>query len=247
MRYIISRDRALGDTCFAAIWVNNLMLAGHDACLKADPELGSLFTAPMWDGEPGYLWPLHYVNNDASAPIMRHVQHKFYMDTGLMVPIVDPYPPVKIPATGKKSVDVAIWDRTGDWTPYRDWPYWDSLEERLSARGISYINMRCEGLRGEDVLAQAMAAKVYVGLETGVSHYVAGAAHRGLVLQSGYSTFDYWCPYPQFKRVEAAVECSPCFARWHCPHHHKCMTGLSVGSVLDTLMPMLDDPPRRER
>ncbi|MBM4043985.1 MAG: glycosyltransferase family 9 protein [Planctomycetes bacterium] len=138
-----------------------------------------------------------------------------------------------------EPVDVALCTESGGWSPYRNWPHFDCLKKSLEANGISFCDLTKEGKRGMECVNYIRKARLYVGLETGVSHLASSvAAGKGLIIQSGYSTFDYWCPY-EYAYIANPVPCAPCFRRNGCPSDHACMRGITVERVLDRILTWL--------
>lgn len=138
------------------------------------------------------------------------------------------------------SVDVVLCSRTGDWTPYRNWPYFQELKNALKERGISYCDLSEERTRGIECLNYISKSKLYLGLETGMSHYASSiAGGKALVIQSGYSTFDFWCSY-DYECIAHPVPCQPCFLRSGCPHGHACMREITAESLVRRILARLE-------
>ena len=134
------------------------------------------------------------------------------------------------------SCDVAMVTETGWWTPYRNWPYFDELKEMLSAASISYIDLSQENIRGNLALNVVRNCKLFLGLETGVSHYVSKFANgKALILQSGYTPFKYWAGVYDYKYMNFPVSCSPCWKRSDCAEHN-CMVLISAESVYQSIV-----------
>jgi len=147
-----------------------------------------------------------------------------------------------------ESVDVSICSRTGIYTPYRNWPYFKDLKKMFDKEGITYTDMDrpgpgMRGWRNHWVLNCVHKSKLYLGLETGTSHYVSKyAAGKALILQSGYSDFNYWAKYYDYDVLNFDVECSPCFINQFqkpCTHSHKCMYSLKPKIVFDYVIEKL--------
>lgn len=141
-----------------------------------------------------------------------------------------------------EGVDVAMWTETGPWASVRMWPHFAVLKEMLTAEGISYVDMTAEGARGIACLNYVKKSKLYLGLETGTSHYVSQFANdKALILQSGFCPFVFWTYLYRYECLRANVECRyrPCFltrdeaaAGIECPHEHACMVQLDPRTVL---------------
>ena len=149
-----------------------------------------------------------------------------------------------------KGVDVAICSTTGNYSIYRNWPYFDELKSMLDNNGITYLDMDNPGpgmhpWRSHWVLNCVNKSKLYLGLETGTSHYVSKyAAGKALILQSGYTDFEYWAKYYDYDKISMHVDCSPCFLNKFkppCPHEHKCMSDLCPEAVFEVIQQKLID------
>ncbi len=135
-------------------------------------------------------------------------------------------------------VDVALGTRCGSWSPLRGWPYFAELQRELTAAGLTWETL--DDKRGLECLNWAAKARLYVGLETGTSHYVSQVARRALILQSGYSNIDYWNWYG-YQHLAVEVPCGNCFRRGDCPNDHACMRDLSVTTVMTRIESLLAD------
>ena len=136
------------------------------------------------------------------------------------------------------QVDVVLCTKTGPWTPYRNWGFFDQLKQRLNDLKITYVDLNEQKILSYDCLNYVKKCKVYVGLETGTSHYVSRFANgKALIIQGGYSTFDYWSFTYDYKAITSNSPCplAPCFLRTGCPHNHVCMN-IEVDSVLKEIL-----------
>lgn len=135
--------------------------------------------------------------------------------------------------------DLVMVTRTGNWTPYRDWPYFGELKALLDGASISYLDATVEGCRDNDLLNRVQQAQLYVGLETGASHYVSRFANdKALIIQSGYAPFSYWAGAYRYNCTALPVECSPCWKRSGC-ETHECMVGITARTVFARIMELL--------
>ena len=124
-----------------------------------------------------------------------------------------------IPVTFHDSPDIPAFDvvmntATGPWAPYRDWPYFDELKQLFNANGISFIDLNKNKMFGHRCLNYVKNARLYLGLETGMSHYVSRFANsKALILQSGFCPFIYWAYPYNYDCLKVDVNCErrPCF------------------------------------
>lgn len=148
-----------------------------------------------------------------------------------------------------KRIDVALCTKTGTWTPYRDWLYFDELKEMLHSSGISYIDLNNPAILSNDCLNVVAKSKVYVGLDTGTSHYVSKFANRkGLIIQGGFNPFFYWAWQYEYEPIVTSVECPyrPCFINRYdiyngivCDQEVSCINKISVKQVFNKIVEKL--------
>lgn len=144
------------------------------------------------------------------------------------------------------AVDVVICSASSDWGLYRDWPYFEELKERLFAEGIIYKDLNEDGVYGIECLNYVKKCKLYVGLETGTSHYVSKFANgKALILQSGFSPYYVWGFAYDYDVLTAPVSCQfrPCFLDrdrqaegQSCPFNVGCMRDLSCNVVFEEIL-----------
>lgn len=144
------------------------------------------------------------------------------------------------------AVDVVICSASSDWGPYRDWPYFEELRFRFANEGITFKDLNQDKVYGVECLNYVQKCKLYLGLETGTSHYVSKfAAGKGLILQSGFSPYYVWGFAYDYDVMTAPVNCQfrPCFMdreRLHegqnCPFDVGCMWDISCNSVFDEVV-----------
>jgi hypothetical protein len=138
------------------------------------------------------------------------------------------------------SVDISIVSKTGRFTPYRNWPYFKELKEKLNKEKITYIDLIEKNIKNVECLNYIKKSKLYLGLDTGVSHYASSVASgKTLIIQSGYNYFDFWCFY-DYDYINVNIECQKCFKRYGCPYDHKCMKDISVNMVYNKIIEKLN-------
>ena len=140
------------------------------------------------------------------------------------------------------SVDVSLSTVSGPWAKYRNWPYFSDLKRRMDKYGISYIDLSKNKILFMDCLNYVKKSKVYVGVETGISHYVSQVANgKALILQSGLVNSDFWSSY-DYEFLSIDVQCKFCKLnnKEKCMFDHKCMKELSVDMVFDKIMERLN-------
>ena len=147
------------------------------------------------------------------------------------------------------GVDVALVTKSGWWTPYRNWPYFNELKTLLKEKGISYIDLSKQKIQSFEFLNYVKKSTIYLGLDTGASHYASAfIKNKGFIIQSGYCSFEYWASIYNYKKIEYPVECSQvvgCWRRSGCEHNHKCMQQISPHHVFKTISPFLRQKPMK--
>ena len=154
------------------------------------------------------------------------------------------------------SVDVVMNTKSGSFSTARMWPYFSQLKNLLERKRISYCDLdelpfsQTSSEPSWTALNYAKSARLYLGLDSGLSHYVARCVSRGLILQSGHSRFVNWCGYHTYEALCNAEPCAPCWASENnpviCPGaHQSCMTRLSPHKVLRRIEELLDGAPLR--
>jgi len=147
--------------------------------------------------------------------------------------------------------DVVLNTRSSDFASVRTWPYFDQLKALLTKHNISFFDLDTlpfsfadpePSLRALDLVAKS---RLYVGLDSGLSHYVAKVVNHGLFLQSGHSHFSNWNKYPRCYSTAASVACAPCWQSEmidvRCPGEcQHCIRSLSVSSVFEAITVILD-------
>lgn len=189
-----------------------------------------------------------YDIKNSKSIMQQYIDH--YSDVfNKKIEITRNYIPVKYhDIANTQAYDVAIHSQTGDWTPYRNWPYFAVLKILLAKDKISYIDLAEKRIYGIEYLNYVNKAKVYLGLETGPSHYVSQfAKNKCLILQGGFSTFDFWASSYCYERIQIDdVACRPCFISWKdivagnkCKSCNKCMFEIDPIAVFEKIREML--------
>lgn len=145
------------------------------------------------------------------------------------------------------SFDVILHSKTGNWTPYRNWAYFTELKILLKRNKITALDLAEYPIYGIKYLNYVNKSKLYVGLETGPSHYISQFMRgRCLILQGGFSTYDFWASSYGYEHLEIDIECKPCFINWEnilngkkCQFCNKCMMNIDPIVVFDKIKEML--------
>lgn len=191
--------------------------------------------------------------NNKKMSILEQVCYSFLSLHGIDIKVGINYIPVKyIDIPEIKSYDIAMGTKCGEWNRYREWPYFEELKKRLMENGISYIDMDEQKMFYMKSLNCVKKAKLYVGIETGMSHFVSQFANgKALILQSGFEDFRFWCNY-NYDYLYIPVPCRICHkntdnreSHGHkripdpCNNDHKCMKDMSVDAVFNKIIDKL--------
>lgn len=254
------KGKGLGDQLVAALAAQVLIDNGLGACVYLRRSTKRLITVPWYNldkhskfwmdkagtGNPRldsrYHIPLILIYLNRAEQILQTTIH-FDKQKHNHTPVLF-YDNPDIP-----MVDVVLCTETGSWTPYRNWPYFNALKQKLDERHITYIDLNKNEIRGNDCLNYVKKCKVYVGLETGTSHYVSKFANgKGLILQGGFFEFEWWAYPYDYEAIVAEIPCSkaPCYLNKYdiehgqgCPFHCICMEAIPVDAVLDKILQRL--------
>ena len=160
--------------------------------------------------------------------------------------------PVKYHDIHTPAVDVALNTRTGKFTLYKWWPYFPELKRMLIRARITFVDMDLDwretyGIKG---LNYVKRAKLYVGLDTGMAHYVSMFANgKALIINGGYVDFEYWStPYDYEVLQIEDMPCRPCLLNKItkrdegrvCEHGQRCMREISPKMVFDRIIERLE-------
>ena len=158
--------------------------------------------------------------------------------------------PVKYYETPEvRAVDVVLNTHTGKFTRYKWWPFFPELKQMLRKAKISFIDLdacwrETYGIKG---LNYVRKAKVYLGLDTGMAHYVSRFANgKALIINGGYVAFEFWSHPYDFEVIQLSDEDLPCrhcllnkHARMYenkvCEYNHKCMREISPEMVFNRI------------
>lgn len=246
---ITYHGKAFGDNLFSAYVTKVLELHGFDARLD-NPRIACLVDCPTFSHDDEDLGE-HDVRTFGCVrqnrtgvqtrqlfTVYSDLLHEFSKQCGIgheIDPLLDHVPVRFTEDRSLPSYDVVMVTETGWWTPYRNWPHFGRLKKMLSATGISFIDVSEERIRGNRVLNLVRTCRLFLGLETGVSHYVSRFANgKALILQSGYSPFSYWAGMYDYRCLCVGTACSPCWRRSGCDGH-ECMTRLRAERVYEAI------------
>lgn len=187
-------------------------------------------------------------NKNCNEPSLVQYIHDIERRTGKLIHL-DPEEHSYIPVTfydipETPSVDITMCTKSGRWTPYRNWPYFKQLKQKFNEVGITYCDLHAEKKFNIECLNYVKKSKLYLGLDTGMSHYVSKFANgKALIIQSGFNPFDSWSYPYNYDRIKSIVPCCPCFLDKNeiqegnkCIRDHICMTSVTVDKVFNKVL-----------
>ena len=189
MTYIIEQPfRSFGDSLMLATVVEILNDNGIDAAL-APTTISHLVTCRKikdWDVWGGHvkLTRRNRTGKDTNESYNVYTdlidEFKKAFNIEKEIEITRDHIPVlyyDLPLVKEKKFDVVMVTQTGPFTPYRKWPYFNELKELLKKNKISFIDLSEMGARDIEFLNYVKNSKLYLGLETGPSHYASQVAN----------------------------------------------------------------------
>jgi hypothetical protein len=121
----------------------------------------------------------------------------------------------------ERSYDVVLALDCGGWKPVRSYRRVTELEQKLREAGLSVLNLSRAVMKPAlglvEILAHVKAAKLFIGVETGITHLVSGVHRKALVVQSGIHRSAFWNVYSNTYVIEANWPCGgrKCRVRKH--------------------------------
>jgi len=243
------RGRGFGEPLVMSLVVHILNDNGVNAVFRDHRNVRELVDCPLITREESdetfqtYSWMYECCRKPI---ILQYIEH-YESIVGKKLKINRNHIPVKfhdIPDI--PSVDVAMCTVTGKWTPYRNWPYFEELKELFTKEGITYADLDADKIMNIECLNYVKKCKLYLGLDTGMSHYVSKFANgKALILQGGFIEFDFWAYLYDYDCLQIEdVPCRPCFinkqhiakGKRKCELDNMCMKDISVDRVFKAVV-----------
>jgi hypothetical protein len=248
---IFYRGSAFGDNLISAYFTVTLCDNGFDAVLY-NPDISNLVDCPHTRNPLTRGWNTFECERHNRTGL--ETQNKYNVITDLIeefrkkfhisrvIEVKRDYIPVKfVEYKNVPAYDVVIVSVTGYWSAYRNWPYFNELKKMLGTNGVDFMDLSEKNITGMLFLNYIKKAGVFVGLETGASHYASMFGNgKTLIIQSGYCDFEYWAGMYNFDHIQHDVDCSPCWLRSGCAFGHKCMREIKPEYVLEKIFEKLN-------
>jgi len=191
----------------------------------------------MKQTHPNICWhPIQYAPRKDKGPFILQMIENFKIMTNISMDIkinINYIPVVYHDIPNVSSFDVTICSMSSGFSIYRHWPYFPELKRLLRKEGFSYFDLNENCVLDIELLNYVKKSRLYVGIDTGASHYVSQVANgKALILQSGHSNFRDWCSY-DFEEISFKTPCRRCFLNISddnrnngCKEYHVCMRNL---------------------
>lgn len=250
--YWTGQSKGLGEPMVLGWMTQTLVDNGIPALFQQRPRLKrfSPLACPVLDPRwmpkkiKKHRW---YYEKTDSAPI--HVQYLYHYSNLVEQPlkVYQNYVPVKFfDMPEVRSVDVVVNTKTGGYTPYKRWSHFKDLFKLFRRYGISYINLDLDWREtyGIKCLNYVKKAKVYLGLDTGMSHYVSIFANgKAIILNGGYVPFNRWAWLYDYEVIQIDdMPCRPCQINKYdirkgikCRYKNRCMTEIDPQTVFERI------------
>lgn len=247
---IIYPPKAFGDNLISVLFTVTLCDNGYKAVLY-NPDISDIADCPVTNNPKKRGWLLFECRRKNRTGLETNKRYNIITDLieefsgefniTQSIKVNRNYIPVQFQEFNKvPAYSVVIVSETGYWTSYRNWPYFKELKELLKMAKIDFFDLSENRIRNIEFLNYIKKAKVFVGLETGASHYASKFANgKSIIIQSGYSDFDYWAGLYDYDHIKHDVECSPCWLRNGCFYDHKCMKDIKPEHVFEKILKKL--------
>jgi hypothetical protein len=200
-----------------------------------------LLDVPFYDPMVhGYwvFWIWKYKHNN--IPIIQQQVDRVSKWLGREVLIQRDHVPVVFKDMDVPKVDVALNTMIGVHAPYKMWPYFNELKAKMDKFGIRHYDLDGSGTYGIECLNVVKRAQLYVGLDTGMAHYVSRFANgKALIINGGFVSFDFWASLYDYEPIQIDdVSCRPCYrsrVEMGCEYGNRCMREITVDMVLDRI------------
>ncbi|MBD3407265.1 MAG: hypothetical protein GF411_14185 [Candidatus Lokiarchaeota archaeon] len=224
----------IGDQMLASLFVHVLTNNNIDAVLEC--KFDHLCNCPKPVSHNKYTnFEFRYEDNNYDYAYGNIVQrainafnNRFHTNVHMICP---DHIPVHFRKLNTPNYDVVMSTKSSGWTLYKEWPYFTDLKHTLRQMGISSCDISY--IHNYACLNYVNNAKIYVGIDNGMAHYVSQFANnKAIIIQSGYTNSEFWCYY-NYDIIKNKVHCSPCSLRSGCIFNHACMSEIKVNTVID--------------
>ncbi len=145
---------------------------------------------------------------------------------------------------------VVLNTRCSNFSEKRLWPFFSDLKLLLKKEKISFIDLDDtiqlsynDQLSSFYILNLVRNSDLYIGLDSGMSHYVAKMVNLAYIIQSGHSFFENWCKYSRYEYIALDVPCRPCWVNEEnladCTIQDKCMQDIYPEIVFENIRQLL--------
>jgi hypothetical protein len=230
-----------GDGLMAALLVSILNDNGIKAYLSYQKYVMDVVDCPkiysVYERQGKQLWNFIYKPEcifDGRSIIQKSIDlFKEQNGIGKDIKITRHSVPVLFNEIDVDKFDVVLNTYCGKMGKYRRWPHFEELKKQLEENHVSFLDLDQNDIKGNLALNYVNKSKLYVGLDTGMSHYVSSVVNKSLIIQGGYVSIDHWSIYG-YDYVEIDnIHCRDCCLKTfeQCNYDHFCMKKLSAVQV----------------
>jgi len=242
--------RGFGEALVASLFCHILNDNGIPSVYRTHYNSKGLLDVPIWNPDiqkDWMMWSWRYKKND--IPIILQQIGRAERWLGVKIKIDREkrnHIPVKFKNIGTvDKYDVVMNTMTGTYTPFKEWPYFYELTRMFKKEGIKYFDLDINQAYGMECLAYVKEAKLYLGLDAGMSHYVSKFANgKALIINGGYVSFDFWAFLYDYEPIQVeGIPCRPCYINKgdiehnlkDCENSHDCMRKITPEMVFEKI------------
>lgn len=243
----------LGEPALASLFCHILNDNDVSSVFRENRVVKGLFDVPLYDYEMHKDWThwswIYSLNN---IPII--LQHIARVEKWLGISITIDKRRNHVPVIFRKmdvpEYDVVMNTMTGRHTPLKEWPYFYELTRLFKKAGIRYLDLDLHQKRGIECLNLVKKAHLFLGLDTGMPHYVSKFANgKTLIISGGFVTPEFWASLYDFEFIQIEdVPCRPCYINRgdveknlrECGGNHMCMREISPRMVFERVYGRLE-------
>jgi hypothetical protein len=240
--------KGFGEAVHASLFCHILNDNGIPSVYKEHRNTRGLLDVPLFDPDihkDWVYWKWKYKLND--IPIMLQMIEKVekWLEVKIKIHKKRNHIPIIFHKMKVPKYDVVMNTATGGFSPYKKWHYFSELKRLMESAKISYLDLDQNLKHSIECLNLVKRSKLYLGLDTGMSHYVSRfAGGKALILNGGFVDFKYWAYlYNNYELIQVVdVPCRPCYKNWThkesgdgCQYENRCMEEISPEIVFERI------------
>jgi hypothetical protein len=245
--------RGFGEALVASLFCHILNDNGIPSVHREHYNSKGLLDVPIWNPKKykdWTMWNWAYKRIDIPVLLQQIKRAERWLGVKINIDRKRNHIPVKFDKVVVEKFDVVANTRTGEHTPFKEWPYFGDLKRMFKKEGISFLDMDAHEAMGMKCLSYVRKAKLYLGLDTGMSHYVSKFANgKALIINGGFVTFNFWGFLYDYDVIQIDdVPCRPCYINRgdiehnlkDCRLSHMCMMDITPRMVFERICEKLN-------